>query len=94
MKRMLLWCACVAVTALACGGVKPPKSPERAVEEPTAETSEAEKPAASEASPAPAESISPAEAKPSCEGLQQSKCKVTVGCAWYDHGQKSKCVDE
>ncbi len=94
MKRMLLCCACVATTALACGGEKPPKSPERAVEESTAETSKAESPATAEASRTPAESTPPAEAKPSCAGLQQSKCKVTVGCAWYEHGQKSECIDE
>ena len=27
-------------------------------------------------------------------GMQKSLCKVTQGCAWYEQGPKSKCIEE
>lgn len=97
MKRTAFLCACVMLTFIACGDKRPPKSPEAAVEEPTTEEPDAKKsstPSTPEAPGTPGNATPAPDPKPTCGSLQKSLCKVTQGCAWYDQGAKSKCIEE
>lgn len=71
-----------ATTAEEGGGEE--ASPEPA----SAEPPEEEEPAEADAPEAPKEEPPP---KKACSDLDESACKVTVGCAWHS---KKKCIDE
>ena len=95
---MKTWYVCLLLVSIAaCASPPPPKSPSGEPDPAEQEESEpakaSEKPSSTEITPpsAPTES---GNAKPPCPGLQKSRCKVTVGCAWYDQAGKGKCVDE
>ncbi|MBI5534094.1 MAG: hypothetical protein HY898_15335 [Deltaproteobacteria bacterium] len=103
MTKLTFPCACLVVLLVGCGAARPPKNASDTPDPASTESTEPEKSKEAEPSkPASSEPAAPEakpaaeapKAKPGCEGLVKSKCKVTVGCAWYEQPGKSKCVDE
>lgn len=85
--------------AVACGGSPepPPKTapePAPVVADPTPEPEP--EPATEEAEPETVEpSMPPHEPdRPPCHTLEQSRCAISPGCAWYEKGGKGECKDE
>lgn len=105
MKKVTLLSAFVVGCLVGCGSPPPPESPaedpglaEPEVVEPEAPEPEPTEPEASEPEPAePEEAPAPPEpppepAKPTCEELKKSRCKVTQGCAWREKGGQGECI--
>jgi hypothetical protein len=74
MAKALLAMILLAL-AVSCGGKKPPADATD-----TGDAADAADTAAGD---------TPAAAEPSCDGLDETKCKITAGCAWSD---QSTCV--
>jgi hypothetical protein len=103
MTKLTFGSACLMVCLIGCASPRPPKNAADAPDptgsessEPQSSTSsESTKPATSDpAAAASKPSTESGPTKPPCTGLPKSKCKVTMGCAWYDQPGKSKCVGE